>query len=144
LLANQQAPILFELKQSKEITMIGYTTVGTDNLNQSGAFYDALLKLMNAKRVMQEDDFIAWSNGSDGAMFSIHLPADGNKTTIGNGVMIALKAKNVEHVKTLYQKVLSLGGSSEGEPGFRVEGFYAAYFRDLNGNKLNVHCMVSA
>ena len=123
--------------------MIGYTTVGTVDLKKSAEFYDSLLALMQASRVMEADDFIAWSVAANGPMFSIHLPADGNIASVGNGVMIALKANNMEQVKSLYNKALQIGGSDEGEPGFRDEGFYAAYFRDLDGNKLNVHCMVS-
>jgi len=124
--------------------MIGYITLGTDNLNQDANFYDSLLELLDAKRVMQADDFIAWGTHEQQPMFSIHLPADGQPASVGNGVMIALKAKNTEQVKSLYDKALLLGAIDEGKPGFRAEGFYAAYFRDLSGNKLNVHCLVAA
>lgn len=123
--------------------MIGYTTVGTDNLNHCASFYDELLDILNAKRVMQADDFIAWSSHAEQPMFSIHLPADGQPHSVGNGVMIALKANDIEQVQSLYNKALQLGAIDEGKPGFRAEGFYAAYFRDLCGNKLNVHCMVT-
>jgi hypothetical protein len=122
--------------------MIGYTTVGSNNLEHSATFYDGILKLVGASRVMEGDDFIAWGNSTDGAMFSIHLPANGESASIGNGVMIALKAKDQTQVEKIYTKALELGASDEGKPGFRMEGFYAAYFRDLDGNKLNVHCMV--
>ncbi|OUR95692.1 glyoxalase [Halobacteriovorax marinus] len=124
--------------------MIGYTTVGTDKLEPSAKFYDELLKLVGAKRIMEADDFVAWGNSSEGAMFSIHLPADGKPFSVGNGVMIALKVKDQEQVKELHTRALELGGTDEGKPGFRAEGFYAAYFRDVDGNKLNAHCMVEA
>ena len=124
--------------------MIGYTTVGTDNLTFSARFYDDLLGLLNAKRIMQTDDFIAWSTQEDQPMFSIHLPADGKLSSVGNGVMIALTANSIEQVNLVYEKALQLGASDEGTPGFRAEGFYAAYFRDLSGNKLNVHCNLTA
>jgi predicted lactoylglutathione lyase len=39
-------------------------------------------------------------------------------------------------VDTLYAKAIELGASCEGEPGERIPGFYGAYFRDLDGNKL--------
>ena len=124
--------------------MIGYTTVGTDNLNHDGNFYDSLLEQLNAKRVMQGDDFIAWGTCEQQPMFSIHLPADGQPASTGNGAMIALKTEGIEQVKSMYHKALLLGAIDEGKPGFRAEGFYAAYFRDLSGNKLNVHCLVAA
>jgi len=134
---------MFKTNPHKELTMIGYTTVGTDNLNYSASFYDTVLTILDAKRIMQADDFVAWGNSAEQAMFSIHLPADGKAASVGNGVMIGLKAKDIAQVEALYQKALQLGAQDEGEPGYRAEGFYAAYFRDLDGNKLNIHCMVT-
>lgn len=124
--------------------MIGYITVGTDKLSKSAAFYDELLKILGAARVMDEKDYIAWGNSENGPMFSIHLPANGKPATVGNGVMVAFAAAGPDQVAEIYRKALALGGSSEGEPGPRGDsGFYAAYFRDLDGNKFNVFCMVS-
>ena len=124
--------------------MIGYTTVGTDDLEASAAFYDPLLALLGATRCMQAEDFIAWGTGSQSPMFSIHLPADGNRASVGNGVMIALCGVDVDQVQSVYNKALQLGAKDEGLPGARGDsGFYAGYFRDLDGNKLNVHCMTS-
>lgn len=137
-----QSDIVKKYKQTGELIMIGYTTVGTDNLELSAIFYDKLLALLGATRVMEASDFIAWGNKAEGAMFSIHLPADGKAASVGNGVMIALRAKDQLQVKELYLKAIELGGVDEGEPGFRLDNFYAAYFRDVDGNKLNAHCMV--
>jgi len=124
--------------------MIGYTTVGTDDLETSAAFYDPLLALLGATRCMQAEDFIAWGTDPQGPMFSIHLPADGASASVGNGVMIALRASDVEQVQAMHNKALQLGAKEEGLPGARGDsGFYAGYFRDLDGNKLNVHCMSS-
>lgn len=121
--------------------MIGYTSVGTNDLSKSAKFYDALLAALGAKRVFELDDVIVWSKGNSEPNFSIHTPFDGKKASVGNGVMIALSTKSEDEVRKLYELALSLGASDEGEPGFRAEGFYAAYFRDLDGNKLNFHCM---
>ncbi len=122
--------------------MIGYITVGTDDLERSASFYDPLLARLGASRAMTEGDFIAWSNGENSPMFSIHTPADGEIATVGNGVMIALLAKGREQVDAIYQQAITLGAKDEGQPGPRGDsGFYAAYFRDLDGNKLNIHCM---
>lgn len=122
--------------------MIGYTTVGTDSLGRSAGFYDPLLASLGAVRVMEANDFIAWSKGEAAPMFSIHTPADGESATIGNGVMIALLAKNRAQVDAIHQQAITLGGKDEGKPGPRGDsGFYAAYFRDLDGNKLNIHCL---
>lgn len=121
--------------------MIGYATVGTDDVARAGAFYDALLAPLGGGRVIEEPDFIVWAAGEGGPMFSVHRPADGKPQSTGNGVMIALRAASQEQVRELHRLALALGGSDEGAPGPRNEdGFYAAYFRDLEGNKLNAHC----
>ena len=59
-----------------------------------------------------------------------------------SGVMVALAVENAEQVDALYTKALELGATDEGAAGPRGEGFYAGYFRDLDGNKLNFFCML--
>lgn len=123
--------------------MIGYTTVGTNDFTRSTSFYDPLLKLLGAYRTMETDDFVAWGKTTNTPMFSIHIPFDGKAATVGNGVMIALLAESSEQVIMMHRKAIELGAMNEGDPGPRGDtGFYAAYFRDLDGNKLNVHCML--
>lgn len=122
--------------------MIAYTTVGTNDLPRSSSFYDALFTSLGASRAMEAEEFIAWGKEDTAPMFSIHLPADGNRATVGNGVMIALMARDREQVDDIYHQAISLGATDEGQPGPRGDtGFYAGYFRDLDGNKLNIHCM---
>ncbi len=123
--------------------MIGYVTIGTNDLPKAAAFYDELLAVVGAKRFMEGEKFIAWATKPDAAGLGVTLPFDGNAATVGNGVMVALEASDPEQVKAVYDKALALGGTCEGGPGPRGEGgFYAAYFRDLDGNKLNAFCMV--
>lgn len=121
--------------------MIGYTTVGTNNLEKAVAFYDKLLAELGASRFMESERFIAWSVASGLPGFSVCLPWDGEKATVGNGTMIALIADSTEKVDAVYAKAMQLGATDEGAPGPRMDGFYAAYFRDLDGNKLNVFFM---
>jgi len=66
---------------------------------------------------------------------------DGKDMSVGNGSMVALQAKDEAQVNRVYDLALSLGGTCEGPPGLRGGGFYAAYFRDLDGHKLNAFCM---
>ena len=73
--------------------------------------------------------------------FSITRPFDGNAATVGNGVMIAIQMPSTDAVDSFYAKAMELGGSDEGAPGPRGDGFYAGYFRDLDGNKLNAFHM---
>jgi|TARA_B110000967_G_C18400886_1_gene324491 predicted lactoylglutathione lyase len=121
--------------------MIGYVTVGTNDIEKSAKYYDALLAEIGAKRFMEMDTFIAWSNDPAGCGFSITTPFDGNPASVGNGVMVALMADSTDKVDALYAKAIELGGTDEGAPGARSDNFYAGYFRDLDGNKLNFFCL---
>jgi len=120
--------------------MIGYVTLGTNDLDKSAAFYDSLLKELGATRVFDGERFVAWGASPGTPMLATMKPFDGNPATIGNGVMIALAAANADAVQALHAKALELGGKDEGAPGMRDGGFYCAYFRDPDGNKLNFFC----
>jgi predicted lactoylglutathione lyase len=121
--------------------MIGYVTLGTNDLKRAAAFYDALLGQIGAKRMMENDDFVAWSVTPNGAGLGVTKPFDKKSATVGNGVMVALQVDSIDKVKALHAKALQLGGKDEGAPGARSESFYAGYFRDLDGNKLNAFFM---
>jgi predicted lactoylglutathione lyase len=121
--------------------MIGYVTLGTNDLPRAVAFYDALLAELGAKRIMELDRGIVWGSSMDKPGFSVLKPFDGKPATVGNGVMVALVVDSKEKVDRIYRKALELGGTDEGPAGARGDGFYAGYFRDLDGNKLNVFCM---
>ena len=121
--------------------VIGYVTVGSNDLDKAVAFYDVLLTEVGAGRFMHEDTFVAWAVAPDQPAFSVCKPYNGNSATVGNGTMIALTVDSTEKVDAVYAKAMALGGTDEGPPGMRMDGFYAAYFRDLDGNKLNVFCM---
>ncbi len=121
--------------------MIGYVTLGTNDMERAAKFYDALLGELGAKRFMDTERFIAWSGTAEGPAVSIAKPFDGNRATVGNGVMVALVMDSRERVDALYKKAIELGATDEGAPGPRGEGFYAGYFRDLDGNKFNAFFM---
>lgn len=121
--------------------MIGYVTLGTNDLARATAFYDALLGEMGAKRMMENEQFVAWSVKADQPGLGVTKPFDKKPATVGNGVMVALMVDGTAKVDALHRKAMQLGGSNEGAPGPRGEGFYAGYFRDLDGNKLNFFCM---
>ena len=120
--------------------MIGYVTIGTNDLARASSFYDALLGEMGAKRMMENEQFVAWSVKPDQPGLGVTKPFDKQRATVGNGVMVALMVDSTAKVDALHRKALQLGGSNEGAPGPRGEGFYAGYFRDLDGNKLNFFC----
>ena len=118
--------------------MIGYVTLGSNDVPRAAKFYDELLALLGAKRFMEGDNFIAWAVAPDKPGLGITRPYDGRPATVGNGSMTALIVLEPKQVDAVHRKALELGGMDEGAPGPRGEGgFYAAYFRDLDGNKLN-------
>jgi predicted lactoylglutathione lyase len=117
--------------------MIGYVTLGTNDLQRAAGFYDALLAELGAKRAMEMETFIAWATAPNTPMLAVIKPFDGKPATVGNGVMVAIMVDSKEKVNALHAKALALGGRDEGAPGARGDGFYAGYFRDLDGNKLN-------
>jgi len=121
--------------------MIGYVTLGTNDLARAAVFYDALAAELDTPRMMDFDGFIAWGKPGGAAGIGLTKPFDGNPATVGNGVMIALEAKDKEQVDRLYELALAHGGTCEGPPGPRGESFYAGYFRDPDGNKLNAFIM---
>lgn len=122
--------------------MIGYVTMGTNDLEKATGFYDQLLGVIGAGRFMETETFIAWAVEPGKPAVSVTKPFDGNAATVGNGMMVALAVDSQEKVNALHAKALELGGTDEGAPGPRGDsGFYAAYFRDLDGNKLNAFFM---
>ncbi len=122
--------------------MIGYVTMGTNNLEKASEFYDALFATIGAARTFETDTFIAWGKSANAPAMSVTKPFDGKPATVGNGVMVAIGVDSADKVDAFHAKALELGGSDEGAPGPRVGNFYAGYFRDLDGNKLNAFCIV--
>jgi predicted lactoylglutathione lyase len=121
--------------------MIGYVTLGTNDLERAAQFYDLLLKEIGASRFMDTDGFIAWAISPDKPALSLTKAFDGKPATVGNGVMVALAMRSPDQVDSFYKKAMELGATDEGAPGPRGNGFYAGYFRDPDGNKLNAFCM---
>lgn len=121
--------------------MIGYVCIGTNNLDKATKFYDEVLGMLGAKQTYKGERGIGWGTAADKPMLTVLKPFDGKPASVGNGVMVSLAASNADQVKALHSKVLALGGTCEGPPGDRGGGFFAAYFRDLDGNKLGAYCM---
>jgi predicted lactoylglutathione lyase len=91
--------------------------------------------------MMEWPGAIAWGTPGGGAGIGLTKPFDGKPATIGNGVMVAFECKSKEQVRRVYETALAGGGACEGPPGPRGDSFYAAYFRDPDGNKLNAFIM---
>lgn len=124
--------------------MIGYVTLGTNNKKKAEEFYDELLKEIGGGRFMETERFTAYSASVDRPGIGITVPFDGKPATAGNGTMVALQVDSPQKVNSFYNKAIALGAKDEGKPGPRGDsGFYAGYFRDLDGNKLNVFCFTA-
>ncbi len=116
--------------------MIGYTTIGTNDMDRAVAFYDALLAEVGAKQLFGMDRIKFYGTSPDAAMLAVCIPYDEKPQNCGNGNMVAIPGGSREGVDKLYAKAMELGASDEGEPGERMPVFYGAYVRDLDGNKL--------
>ena len=126
--------------------MIGYVTLGTSDITRAAKFYDAIAKELDTPRMMgsEAENFIAWGKWDGPAGIGVIKPFDGNPASVGNGVMVALQVKDKEQVHRVYDIAMANGAADEGPPGPRGDdGFYAGYFRDPDGNKLNAFCMVT-
>jgi catechol 2,3-dioxygenase-like lactoylglutathione lyase family enzyme len=121
--------------------LIGYTTVGTNDLQRAMSFYDALFGSVGVGRLLEIPGLAAWGLDWNKPIFGVAVPYDGKPASAGNGAMIALGQRTRSKVRILHAKMLELGGTDEGQPGMRgqdssSQAFYAAYARDLDGNKL--------
>ena len=121
--------------------MIGYITLGSNDVQASAAFYDQLFSEIGATRLWDMPSFVAWSKGDDSPFFAITTPNNKEAATVGNGVMIAIQSPDPETVDLIHSKAIKLGSANEGDPGLRQAGYYCAYLRDLDGNKLNFYCV---
>lgn len=122
--------------------MLGYVTLGTNDLERAAKFYDAIAAELGTSRMMEWPGAIAWGTPGGSAGIGITKPFNGEAATVGNGVMAALEASSVEQIHRLHEIALANGGTCEGPPGPRGDSFYAAYFRDPDGNKLNAFMMM--
>lgn len=116
--------------------MIGYVTIGTNDLDRATAFYDALLAEVGAKQVFGTERIKFWGTGPGAPMLAVCIPHDEQEQHRGNGNMVAIPGGSRENVDKLYAKARELGATDEGEPGERMPVFYGSYVRDLDGNKL--------
>ena len=123
--------------------MIGYVTIGTNDLARAEKFYDALLAELGGKRVMTNERMRFYGAGPGQPMIAVCTPYDQNQATVGNGMMVALAAGSKEAVDRVYEKAIALGAQDEGAPGQRNPAFYGGYFRDPDGNKLVAFVMGS-
>ncbi len=119
--------------------MLTVTRYGTRDLERAKIFYDAITAPLGATRVTDRPEVVGY-RGPEGGMFLIGKPLEGDATA-GNGTQVGFAAPSRTAVDAAHAKALELGGTCAGAPGLRgpeERGFYAAYFRDPDGNKIMV------
>ncbi|WP_343627651.1 VOC family protein [Roseateles sp.] len=127
--------------------MISYVTLGSNDRRAAKTFYDAVLAPLGLKPGYSDDEMVGY--GPEGGETQLWVVAPFNEldATAGNGTMLALAASTREQVNAAYAAAIAGGGRDEGKPGPREiygPNFYAAYFRDPDGNKLAVVCRAPA
>jgi catechol 2,3-dioxygenase-like lactoylglutathione lyase family enzyme len=123
--------------------MLSHITIGTNDLERSAKFYDALAAELGAKRAFENARSVSWAKEGLGR-FGVIKPFNGEVATGGNGFMAAFPATDSAQVDRAYNLALSMGATDEGAPGWRTDTFYGGYFRDPDGNKLVVFCRKQA
>ena len=125
--------------------VIGFVMVGTNDLEKSSKFYDAILVHLGMKRVTITERYIGYGHSSEdsGVKFYITKPHNKKNATAGNGTMVALSAETKEAVDKFYKTALENGATDEGAPGPRSDGNYYGYIRDQEGNKITARCILS-
>ena len=116
--------------------MIAYSTLGTNDMDRSIAFYDAVLGALGAAREVTTPNWTRYGRAGERAKICLATPFDKQRATFGNGAMWAFEAKDHAAVDAFHAAALALGGSDEGAPGIREGTHYVAYVRDPDGNKL--------
>jgi catechol 2,3-dioxygenase-like lactoylglutathione lyase family enzyme len=124
-------------------SVISHVSLGTNDYPRAKAFYDAVLATLQIGCVM---DFPGGAGyGRAFPEFWIQSPHDGGRASAGNGVHVSFLANTINEVEAFHAKALQLGGQDEGAPGYRPEytpRYYAAFVRDLDGNKIEAMLMV--
>lgn len=122
------------------MSIFTHVTVGTNDLAKAREFYDNVLGKLGFKRLADlGDNGSIW--GVDKPSFFVLKPANGQPATVGNGVTVSFEAKNRDQINAFHDAALTAGAKDEGAAGPRgwAENAYAAYVRDLDGNKLAVY-----
>ena len=124
--------------------VIGFVMIGTNDLEKSSKFYDAILVHLGMKRITITERYIGYgSSENDGVKFYITKPHNKENATAGNGTMVALSAETKEAVNKFHKTALEKGAVDEGTPGVRSDGNYYGYIRDHDGNKITARCVLS-
>jgi catechol 2,3-dioxygenase-like lactoylglutathione lyase family enzyme len=125
------------------MSILSHISIGTNDYKRAKPFYDAVLATLHIKCMMEFDGGAGW--GREFPEFWIGPPHDGGRASAGNGVHICFNAASKEEVDAFYAKAMEMGGTDDGKPGLRPQympNYYAAFVRDLDGNKIEAVALV--
>ena len=127
--------------------MFSHIMVGTNDLDRSKKFYDAVLGVLGAPAGFVDRHRVFWRTPT--GTFGASLPINGEPAAIGNGSTIGFLCASPEQADAWHAAGVANGGTSiEEPPGVRegaVGKMYLAYLRDPDGNKLcGLHRMPAA
>lgn len=117
--------------------MIDHVSVGVSDLARSAAFYEAVLAPLGYARLEARPAAVAF--GKKYSEFWINLREGMQPVPANAGTHIALRARDAATVDAFHAAAIVHGGSSDGAPGLRPqhgEGYYAAFIRDPDGNRI--------
>ncbi len=123
--------------------MFSHVLLGTNDIERSRRFYDAVLHVLGAGAVIENTNKTGQRRlfyRHDGSSFGVTEPIDGRPATVGNGGTIGFKCNSPEQVREFHDVAVANGGTSIEEPPGPRTGpagvLYLAYVRDPDGNKL--------
>lgn len=118
-------------------SIMSHVSIGTNDFDRAAAFYDAVLAMVGAKRIMEHPGAIAW--GKQYPEFWPQVPIDGRPATTGNGTHISFLGASKETVQAFYDAALKAGAKDDGPPGPRPHygaPYYGCFVRDPDGHKI--------
>ncbi len=118
-------------------SIVSHISVGTNDFDRAVTFYDRVLPVLGARRVMQHPGAVAW--GRDAPEFWVQTPIDGRPASVGNGTHLGFIATSKDAVHAFYDAALAAGAKDDGPPGPRAEygaPYYGCFVRDPDGHKI--------
>lgn len=96
--------------------MFSYMMLGTNDLPRAIEFYDPLMALLGHVKAGRNEQGASWGTFNDNHTcgLCVGVPFDLQPAGVGNGTMVALNARSVEHIAELHALALQLGGRDEG------------------------------
>jgi len=117
--------------------MIDHVSVPVRDLAASTRFYEAVLGTLGFARLETRAATVGF--GKSYPEFWINLSDGVIPTAPGSGAHVCFRARSTELVDAFHAAALAAGGADDGAPGLRPqhgEGYYAAFIRDLDGNRI--------